>query len=297
MVVLDKGHRIGGRLATRQMAGARIDYGAQFFTVRSDEFAALAGRWERQGVAREWCRGFTATPDGYPRYLGTHGMTDLADDLTQGLDVRTGARVTGLRQIGTTWSVDVQGGGERTADAVICTAPVPQTLELMDAGQVVADPSATEALTAVRYEPCLALLVVLDRPPAVPPPGGVQLTDGPIGFVADNQAKGISEVPALTLHTSAPWSAERFDDDRSAVVDDLLAEARAWLGPSTVVEVELVRWRYSRPSAIHDGRCLVASAAPAPLVCAGDAFGEAKVEGAARSGWAAADATAALLVR
>jgi predicted NAD/FAD-dependent oxidoreductase len=42
---------------------------------------------------------------------------------------------------------------------------------------------------------------------------------------------------------------------------------------------------------LHAQRCLVADLTP-PLVLAGDAFGEAKIEGAALSGVAAAEAVA-----
>jgi len=43
--VLDKGRRAGGRMATRQLAGgAFADYGAQFFTVRSEAFSVVVAR-------------------------------------------------------------------------------------------------------------------------------------------------------------------------------------------------------------------------------------------------------------
>ena len=46
VVVLDKGRRPGGRMATAELSeGARADHGAQFFTVRSPVFAALVERW------------------------------------------------------------------------------------------------------------------------------------------------------------------------------------------------------------------------------------------------------------
>ncbi len=51
------------------------------------------------------------------------------------------------------------------------------------------------------------------------------------------------------------------------------------------------RWRYAQPTTGYDERCLATDGAA--LVFAGDAFGEAKVEGAARSGMAAARALAA----
>ena len=68
VVLLDKGRSPGGRLATRRIGGAVFDHGAQFFTVRSDEFGRRVDRWRRDGVVAEWCRGFgdttpTASPD------------------------------------------------------------------------------------------------------------------------------------------------------------------------------------------------------------------------------------------
>jgi predicted NAD/FAD-dependent oxidoreductase len=57
-----------------------------------------------------------------------------------------------------------------------------------------------------------------------------------------------------------------------------------------VTDAQLMRWRYAQPTTSHDARCLVAVDGSSPLVCAGDAFAEAKVEGAARSGWDAAGA-------
>ena len=40
VVLLDKGRSPGGRLATRRIGAATLDHGAQFFTVRSEAFAA-----------------------------------------------------------------------------------------------------------------------------------------------------------------------------------------------------------------------------------------------------------------
>lgn len=38
--VVDKGRGVGGRMATRRMAGGRLDHGAQFFTVRDERYQA-----------------------------------------------------------------------------------------------------------------------------------------------------------------------------------------------------------------------------------------------------------------
>jgi hypothetical protein len=51
-------------------------------------------------------------------------------------------------------------------------------------------------------------------------------------------------------------------------------------------------WRYSKPMQTHERPCLIVSESP-PLVLAGDGFAGPRVEGAALSGWAAAEAVLA----
>lgn len=295
VVVVDKGRGVGGRLATRRLGDARLDHGAQFFTVRSGWFAEVVDGWLARGVAREWCRGFSqggdpAEGDGHPRYVGAGGMTDLAKDLAHGLDVRVGTRVAAIAPAGAGWAVPVEGGPALRARAVLATAPVPQLLDLLAAGGTTPDAPAAAALAAIRYDPCLAALVVTDGPTAVPEPGGVQGPGGLLSWVGDNAAKGVSAVPALTLHAAGPASAERLEDPAAASLAALLDAGTRWLGRAAVVEAQLQRWRYAQPTVGHDGRHLVVAGGAAPLVAAGDAFGEAKVEGAARSGWSAAGA-------
>jgi hypothetical protein len=47
-------------------------------------------------------------------------------------------------------------------------------------------------------------------------------------------------------------------------------------------------WRYAKPLRVEAGGCVVLSQAP-PLLLAGDAFAAPRVEGAALSGWCAAE--------
>jgi predicted NAD/FAD-dependent oxidoreductase len=111
--------------------------------------------------------------------------------------------------------------------------------------------------------------------------------------MADNQLKGISALPAVTIHATSEFSRTYWDAADKEIADKLLGTAS--LDSAVVPEtLQIQRWLYARPSVVHPERCLRISGV-APLVCAGDAFGGAKVEGAALSGAAAAQELLAAL--
>ncbi len=216
-------------------------------------------------------------------------MTTIAKHLAAGLDVRCGSLVFGLlarRAPDRGWHVQLDDGEVVDGDAVVLTCPLPQTSSLLFSAGV----SLPEVIMRGDYDRTLALLAVLDRPSAVPEPGGVQ-DHPPFQFVADNQRKGVSEVPAITAHADPRWSEDHWHDPTDDVLDALVALAAPFLGQATVVERQLKRWRFARPRTVWPERCWVAEGHD--LVAAGDAFGGPKVEGAALSGLAAAGAVLA----
>lgn len=288
VILLDKGRSPGGRLATRRLdvpgGTARLDHGAQFFTVRQEPFARLVQEWEGQGWVYEWCRGFSHA-DGHVRYAGTGGMNALAKRLADGFDVRCGVLVFAIRPgEGATWSVGIDDGTAVEAESVIITTPLPQAFSLL----VTAGITLPETLMRTDYDRTLGLLMALDRPGAVPSPGGVQNPSSEIAFVADNHVKGISDVPALTLHASPEWSLAHWDDPADEVEASLTALAQPWLGDATVLSQQVKRWRFATPQSLWPQPCWRSDEGAAPLVLAGDAFAGPRVEGAAMSGWAAA---------
>lgn len=285
VVVFDKGRSAGGRLATRRIGAATVDHGAQFFTVRSEAFADHVDRWVRAGVVREWCRGFDAI-DGHPRYVGVAGMNGVAKHLAAALDVRCGSLVFSVHatQGRQPWELKLDDGSLHGFDALVMTCPLPQTFSLLVSAEV----QMPEVLWRTGYDATLALLVVLDRPGAVPGPGGLQ-TDPNFTFVGDNQAKGISSVPALTFHATPAWSDEHWPDE-PADAEALLHEmARPWLGEATVLVSQLKRWRFATPRSIWP-EAHWSPSERSDLAVAGDAFAGPKVEGAALSGLSAAAA-------
>ncbi|CAA9431150.1 MAG: Renalase, oxidases 1,2-dihydro- and 1,6-dihydro-beta-NAD(P)H isomers back to NAD(P) [uncultured Rubrobacteraceae bacterium] len=296
VTVLDKGRGVGGRMATRRTGVAAFDHGAQFFTVRGERFEDLVDGWLQAGAAAEWSRGFAdaegnANPDGHPRYRGSEGMTSIPKHLADGLDVRTGERVVSVDRTGNGWTVACESGESVSGGALLLTAPVPQSLALAESGNYALPEGARRQLEGISYDPCLALMALLDGSSPVPHPGGVQIKGEPLDWIGDNAMKGISDRPALTIHAGPQWSRAHYDDHETDVTRALLDLAGGQLGAdlvSSVVETSLARWRYSWVTSSHEEACLMASEEP-PLVFCGDGFGQPKVEGAALSGLAAAD--------
>lgn len=305
-VLVDKGLRPGGRLATRTVGSARFDHGAQFFTTKDPRFERQVATWRAEGVARTWFHGSPdrdapPDPDGYPRYRAKPTMRRLAEHLASGLTLHLGTVVERIAAADGRWVVTTRTrGGEAgprlAADAVVLTAPVPQAVAMLDAGSVVLEPEVRRILEGVVYDPCIAVLAVPERTPALPARGAIRLPTGPIGWLTDNQVTGASPTPAVTIHATAGHSRQRFDDPDDEVGRELAELARDQLGTGSD-PVWVHRWRYSSPVGRTPADALLDRASGPPLVVAGDAMTGGRVEGAALSGSAAAERLVAVLPR
>ena len=327
VMVLEKSRGLGGRMATRRFAGAVCDHGAQFFTVRTPPFESIVTAARDAGKVRPWCEGFFKAGsldrapenagDGHARWCGSQGMTDLPKFLAGTFPavrctIRLGTKLASLGIDGGNVRACLDDGSMLSARAGVLTAPVPQTLDLLAAGGLLVtaegryaaapagalDPDAILALAEVGYDPCFALMLVLKRPSLVPAPGGIQFASGPLAWLGDNFQKGISSLPALTVHASGAFSREHFDTPPDEVSRLMLEAVRPWIdlgdGAGAIVEQSLHRWKFATPTSILP-EPLVAVCQEPPLVCCGDAFAGPRVEGATLSGLAAGGWLAGLL--
>jgi predicted NAD/FAD-dependent oxidoreductase len=228
-----------------------------------------------------------STQDGHPRYIGTHGMNGIAKHLAQGLDIHCNTFVFEVtRNEDTTWSIKIDDGKVFQSDALVVTCPLPQAYSLL----ITAHVDIPEALFKCEYDRTIGLLVVLDSESAVPSPGGMQNPSESLQFVADNYMKGISHIPALTLHFSPAFSERHWDDDPHALHQLLVHHAQPFLRNSLIVESQVKKWRFATPRTPWQERIWQHES----LVIAGDAMSGPKVEGAALSGLAAASAISEL---
>ena len=294
VIVLDKGRAPGGRMATRRIDGASFDHGAQHFSVRSGSFRSLVDDLVRDGVVREWFRSASLTrPERgvEVRHAGVDGMRGVVTHLAEGLDVRTGVTVERFRfQEGNV--VATAGGSEVVGRALVLTPPLPQSLRLLEASHVDLRDEPADRFRTVRYDPCLAVMAALDGPSGLED-GHLAVNGEVVAWIADNQHKGISRRPAVTIHGAPGFSATHLDEDPAQWVAALLAGAADHVAAG-VVSATGHRWRYAQPAATLDSGCAVIDG-PGPVVLAGEVFAGARVEGAYLSGEAAGAAVLARL--
>lgn len=291
--VLEKGRGIGGRMAHRGSALARFDHGAQFFTARSRAFREEVGRWVGAGVACEWFQKYPGNPDngpGHPRYRGAPGMTAPVGWMANGLDVQLESRVTRIERRKKGWRVWIESAAKSEwyeAGALLLTPPLPQSCSLLEASGVhtCLPPEAWRGLWEIEYAPNLTLLAELTGSPELAGAGGIPFDPPePLAWLADNTAKGISPGAfSLTAHSGPEFARRYWDSPDSERIPAFWRMVQPHLAAGVELRAaRLHRWRYARTLSQHPERAWFDTGAR--LGFCGDAFREARVEGAYLSG-------------
>ena len=137
----DRGHRLGGRMASRTLHdtgtdfdGRAVDIGASYFTARDPAFVAEVDRWVAAGVVQPWTTSFhVADPSGIQgvttgpmRYSAPRGLRTVVESM-----VSTEVTVTHQDDVA---SVDVVNGVAHVDDvpsaATALCMPMPQAQRL-----------------------------------------------------------------------------------------------------------------------------------------------------------------------
>jgi hypothetical protein len=302
--VLDRGHRIGGRMALRETDGHPVDIGASYLTVSEPGFAAVVADWHRRGVARPWTDTFhlsdggrlRGTTTGPVRWAAPAGLRTLVEDLAAGLTVRHPAEVDLVEPLpGGGWRVRVQGGRERVADAVVLAVPDPQAARVLP-GELAwswspAGPWPWEPVVSVaarwehRWWPDIDGVFV--------DAAGASVVD----WVADDGRRRGDGEPVLVAHSTAD-AARRWLADPDAAVTPVLADVARALGVRGPVPVprwtHVQRWGFARP--VRPRPAPPFALRPHGLGVCGDAWGsKSRVEAAWTSGTGLGAALAATL--
>ena len=252
VVVLDRGHRVGGRMAARTMRdtglpydGRVVDVGAAYLTADDAEFVDVVAGWVDAGLARPWTdtfltaslEGLSGSTTGPMRYAAAGGLRSLVEDLAADLTTVVNPReVASVERAADGVLVD----GERF-DAVVLAMPDPQARDVL-----ALDDPLQFRLTGIEWLPVLSVTAAyaahrwdeLD---------GVFVNDNDvISFIAEDGRRRGDGAPVLVVQTH-PALAARHLDDPSGAAPEALAALRSVLDVPSPAWHEVRRWSLARP--------------------------------------------------
>lgn len=211
VLILDKGRRIGGRVATRRADGFVFNHGAQFLTARDPGFQTLCTAAIDEGSLTGW------QLNGRDALIGAPFMRAFPAFLGTGLEIRQECEITAITASGDSITFASDSGIVATATAVIVSAPAPQTAKLIAS----AAPELIATATAATYAPCWTALLGFDTAPAGISENSYQAAPGDEGIIAwagwehhRPDSAPIAGHYALTIQASPVWSHAHIDQDR-----------------------------------------------------------------------------------
>lgn len=281
--LLDRGYRIGGRLAAKRVDDRSVDLGASYFTVSEPAFDDVVQRWAQRGLAREWTDHFTvlsAAPDapddaarlstGPVRWSAPGTLRGLVEDLAIGLPLER-ATVAEVTRHDHGLAVD----GEPAA-AVVLAMPDGQARTLL----VGPGHDAVHDRLTRTWEPVLALVArwpsVLwgDLGLGLPFEGAFVNDDDVLSFVADDGRRRGDAAPVLVAHSTPEFAAQHLVDP-DAACPPMVAALRARLDLPEPESAFTKRWSMARPTGHrHDPFLLTDATHGAPLAVCGDGWGD-----------------------
>lgn len=272
VTLIDSGH---GRCATRAVADHRFDSGAPAFTAQDKRWLRWVRGWADEGVVAPWNDQWVASP----------GMGSLVNRMLHALNVRFDTEVSSVERHGERWRlVGTSGAGLGEYDAVVVTAPAPQTAALLTWSA----PELAALAAQVVLEPQWVLLLALGE--ALDLADVTEVGIGPVQrLIRDSQKPGRAPgAQRWVLHATHEWSRKHLDETPEAVAAALLDAFWAASGArqQQPLALEAQRWRYARVVSPLGTPCLFDP--KLRIAAAGDWCLGAGIEAAYLSGTAAA---------
>lgn len=291
-LVLEKSRGFGGRMSTRKIkidphGMAIFDHGAQFLTIRDPYTAELLRPLIESNFIHEWQ---TQIPhEDYPtafkssaRFISKMGMSAVPKELAKNLRVNFETKVVRIERQAKAWSLWDENENRIDCRLLVITCPTPQITALLP------EFKDHPQIKNVSYRPCLAVLICRELPFEMEWTAKWMGRESSVEWICDNQKKGISPLPALTMHFSKNSSEKYFDSPDEEVfrmlevsLPNLHRGLNLHRGDFLYRAVH--RWRYSQPigKAIHPP--YLYDQTLAPLLMVGDGFSGGRVEGAIQS--------------
>jgi renalase len=311
VVIIDKSRGVGGRLATRRLAGTHADHGVCYLRAKSDycsdrlrqRFQHWIDQLVSAGILRVWTDGIhhlTAAGELQPPtkfapcYAAPLGATSIAKYLSRDLELVGNQLITAISPIDNGWQLSSSDPEwSLTAAQVIIATPPAQALAIT---RETIDSNCIQQLNSVQFSRSITAIAVYPASQQTAATTiqwrGIQSIDHPtIAWIGLDSSKQLNPTnPVLVVQSSAAFAKQHFDAPDLAVIgQQLLAAADPLIQPLHSPElVQVHRWGYAFAQNPLSIQFLTAQTA-SPLYFGGDWCGGNRVESAYQSGLAIAD--------
>ena len=198
VTLLERSHRVGGRVSTRAAGGLSFNHGAQFASAREGGFAALMDGLRAEGVAAPW------PAAGPGRWTGTPFMAAIPTAMASraaaaGVELVLQAEVSALVAEPGGWRIEGAGaaagparGAGEDAVALVLAVPATGAVRLLQ-GMA---PQVTTRLMGVTMAPCWTLMLGVEG--RVGAPDVLRPEAGPVSWASRDSAR--PGAPAMAAH-------------------------------------------------------------------------------------------------
>jgi len=291
VAVFDKGRSAGGRMSSKRTERGYLDLGAQYFTVRSEAFAARCHTWLDSGSIARWegrlaiydAGTVSASPDDTERYIGLPAMQAPVVQLLDNLNLHSGIQIDQLQFDGKHWLLFSAGSCVGSFSQLVLAIPQQQAENLLQPF-VSHHAELARLFTATALLPCWAVNIQLAE--LLWPYDGVFVkNDARLSWLARQSSKqGRCDRENWLLHFTPEFSRRHIDASTTDIAQQALLALQQLAGQDlagTVSHCHL--WRYAQQQA--DYPVTVALYLPQlALGLAGDWLNGGRVENAWLSG-------------
>jgi predicted NAD/FAD-dependent oxidoreductase len=234
--IVNKGYRIGGRMASRPVRdsgtsfdGRVFDTGASYFTASDPDFAWVVSELERAGVVQPWTdtfhfahsEGIAGVKMGPMRYRAESGIRSVVEYLARDLVIEEG-EVTELP----------------TSERLALCMPTPQAARVF--------PQVSELSTAV-WEPVISVSLLFDQVYWAAFDGIFVNQDAQVTWIANDGARRGDHAPALVVHMSPVLSAGHLVNPDDVIPIAISAVKRIVGIDADPVWTHAHRWTFAKP--------------------------------------------------
>ncbi len=245
----------GGRMASRAHDGFSFDYGAQFFSVKTQAFERFLDPWVKAGVVKRWDARFAEFVGSevlrykqwdasFPHYVGAPDMNALPRALAADMDIHYNCHITQLTRHQQQWQLVANNQHiDDIFDWVILTLPAVQTAALLPA-----DFSQTEPVVQTRMQACYALMMGFEQPLNTDWQAAL-VHDADISWMSLNSSKPDRDVgqTSMVVHARNQFADDNLQTDIDQIIKHMQQEVTrvAGLDVSQAKFVDCKRWHFA----------------------------------------------------